>query len=69
MSSAPDRAIQMSKDCDRQELIAYGHPVMTPLRNNVAIGISLAQHEFKADGPIKLNVSVYNSGDAARQAC
>lgn len=39
---------------------------MTSLRNDLAIGISLARHEFKVGDPIELHIWVDNSGDAVK---
>lgn len=52
-------------ECEKQDLLANGKPVMTPIGKDLALGLSLSRHEFKPGDPIKLHVWVYNSGNAA----
>jgi hypothetical protein len=51
-------------DCEKRDLLANGKLVMTPIRKDLALGISLSQHEFKVGNPIKLHIWVDNSGNA-----
>jgi hypothetical protein len=57
-------AVHASRDCSQPQLLAYGRPVMIPMRNGLAIGISLAQYEFKVAEPIELHIWIDNTGNA-----
>jgi|GEM_PF-4828157 len=50
-------------DCEKKDLLINGNPVMIRIHEDVAIGLSLAKHEFKAGNQIKLHIWVDNSGD------
>jgi hypothetical protein len=54
----------MPSDCRTPDLLANGKPVMTPIGKDLALGISLARHEFKTGDQIKLHIWAVNSGDA-----
>lgn len=38
---------------------------MTPISKDLALGLSLSRHEFKASDPIKLHIWAYNSGNVS----
>lgn len=63
-SPPPGPAPHASKDCNQAHLLANGRPIMIPMRDDLEIGISLAQPEFKAGEPIKLHIWVVNRSDA-----
>ena len=52
------------RDCTQAQLLANGRPIMIPMRDGIAIGISLAQHKFKAGEPIELHIWIDNRSDA-----
>lgn len=63
-SPPPDSTPQASRDCNQAQLLANGRPIMIPMRDGLEIGISLAQHKFKAGEPIDLHIWVDNRSDA-----
>lgn len=63
-SQAPGSVPQASRDCNEAQLLANGRPIMVPMRDDLEVGISLAQHKFKAGEPIELHIWVDNRSDA-----
>lgn len=63
-ASPRNAALRIPADCNRPSLLANGYPIMTSLRDGLTIGVSLAQHEFKAGDPIKLHIWVDNASGA-----
>ena len=61
-SSDPTTAIP--RDCDKPELLSRGRPIMIPMGKDLAFGLSLADHEFKAGEAITLHIWVDNTGDS-----
>jgi hypothetical protein len=65
-SSPPsDRTPHALRDCAQAQLLANGRPIMMPLRDDVGIGISLAQRKFKTGEPIELHIWISNRGGAS----
>lgn len=63
-SPSSERIPHALRDCTQAQLLANGRPIMMPLRDNVGIGISLAQRKFKTGEPIELHIWIDNRGDA-----
>lgn len=64
-SSPPSGAAShVSRDCNQAQMLANGRPIMIPMHDDLEIGISLAQHKFKAGEPIELHIWVDNHSDA-----
>jgi hypothetical protein len=65
-SSPPsDRTPHVLRDCAQAQLLANGRPIMMQLRDDVGIGISLAQRKFKTGEPIELHIWISNRGGAS----
>lgn len=61
-SPLSDRTPHDSRDCTQAQFLANGRPIMMPLRDDIGIGISLAQGEFKTVEPIELHIWIDNRG-------
>jgi hypothetical protein len=64
LSAFGQESASTPSDCAKKDLLTNGNPAMTPIRKDLAIGLSLAKYEFKAGDQIKLHIWVDNSGDA-----
>lgn len=60
-SSDPTTAIP--GDCDKPELLSMGRPLMMQRGKDLALGLSMVQHEFKAGENITLHVWVDNTSN------
>jgi hypothetical protein len=58
-----DPTTQIPQDCDKPELLSKGRPMMIPMGKDLAFGLSLANHDFKAGEDITLHVWVDNTGN------
>ncbi len=49
-------------ECKAQDISVNGKPIMMPIREHLALGISLSQHEFNAGDKIELHIWAVNTG-------
>jgi len=61
---AAEPKTQVPPDCDKPDLLVAGRPILAPVGNDLAIGISLAKQEFRVAEAIVLHIWIDNPGDA-----
>jgi hypothetical protein len=62
--ASADPTTPVPPDCNKPELLARGRPIMIPMGKDLAFGLSLAKHEFKAGEGITLHLWIDNTGEA-----
>jgi hypothetical protein len=62
--ASSDPTTTIPRDCNKPELLSMGRPMMMPMDRDLAFGLSMAQHEFKAGEDITLHVWVDNTSNA-----